>query len=88
MAEARTVLFAGYFGPVGGWFTMVVYRREVMPMQAELVESKTIIERQQKLAHFGELAAGLARMRSESAYGDQRTFVHASKRAAERHSRK
>jgi signal transduction histidine kinase len=45
------------------WLTVVVYRRYrrvVTPLRAKLVESDTIIERQEKLAHFGELAAGVA----------------------------
>jgi len=45
---------------LGGWFVVIVYRREVRSVRTELMASKTIIERQQKLAHFGELAAGLA----------------------------
>jgi signal transduction histidine kinase len=39
---------------------VVVYRRVVSPLRRRLVESDTIIERQQKMAHFGELAAGVA----------------------------
>ena len=42
------------------WLTLIVYRRVVSPLQQRLVESDTIIERQQKMAHFGELAAGVA----------------------------
>ena len=45
---------------IGLWFAIIVYRRVVSPLRRKLVESDTIIERQQKLAHFGELAAGVA----------------------------
>ncbi|HUJ09909.1 MAG TPA: ATP-binding protein [Verrucomicrobiae bacterium] len=45
---------------IGLWLTILVYRRVVSPLRQKLVESDTIIERQQKLAHFGELAAGVA----------------------------
>jgi signal transduction histidine kinase len=45
---------------IGLWFAIIVYRRVVSPLRQKLLESDTIIERQQKLAHFGELAAGVA----------------------------
>lgn len=45
---------------IGLWLTILMYRRVVSPLRQRLVESDTIIERQQKLAHFGELAAGVA----------------------------
>jgi signal transduction histidine kinase len=45
---------------IGLWLTILVYRRVVSPLQQRLLESDTIIERQQKMAHFGELAAGVA----------------------------
>jgi signal transduction histidine kinase len=45
---------------IGLWLMVVVYRRVVSPLRRRLVESDTIIERQQKMAHFGELAAGVA----------------------------
>jgi signal transduction histidine kinase len=45
---------------IGLWLTILMYRRVVSPLRQKLVESDTIIERQQKLAHFGELAAGVA----------------------------
>jgi len=44
----------------GVWLTVVAYRRVVSPLRRRLVESDTIIERHQKMAHFGELAAGIA----------------------------
>ena len=45
---------------IGLWLMVIVYRRIVSPLRQKLVESDTIIERQQKMAHFGELAAGVA----------------------------
>ena len=45
---------------IGLWLMVIVYRRIISPLQKKLVESDTIIERQQKMAHFGELAAGVA----------------------------
>jgi signal transduction histidine kinase len=47
-------------GVICGWFALVFYRKEVAPLRARLVESHSIIERQKKLAHLGEFAAGLA----------------------------
>jgi signal transduction histidine kinase len=45
---------------IGLWLMAITYRRVVSPLRKKLVESDTIIERQQKMAHFGELAAGVA----------------------------
>ncbi len=45
---------------IGLWLMAVTYRRVISPLQQRLLESDTIIERQQKMAHFGELAAGVA----------------------------
>jgi signal transduction histidine kinase len=42
------------------WLTLIVYRAFFVPMRRKLVESTAIIQKQRKLAHFGELAAGLA----------------------------
>ena len=47
-------------GAFGAWLMVVAYRRVVSPLRRRLVESDTIIERHQKMAHFGELAAGVA----------------------------
>jgi signal transduction histidine kinase len=47
-------------GALGLWLAIVVYRRVVSPLRQRIAKSDTIIERQQKLAHFGELAAGVA----------------------------
>lgn len=42
------------------WLAIVIYRRVVTPLRARLVETQAILERQQKLVHFGELAAVVA----------------------------
>jgi signal transduction histidine kinase len=44
----------------GFWVMLVAYRRVVSPLRRRLTESDTIIERNLKMAHFGELAAGVA----------------------------
>jgi len=44
----------------GAWVMVLAYRRIVSPLRRRLVESDTIIERHLKMAHFGELAAGVA----------------------------
>ena len=45
---------------VGAWLMVIAYRRVIFPLRRRLVESDTIIERHLKMAHFGELAAGVA----------------------------
>ncbi len=42
------------------WLMVVAYRRFVSPLRRQIIEKDTIIERSQKLVHFGELAAGVA----------------------------
>jgi signal transduction histidine kinase len=44
----------------GGWLAMVVYRDMIAPLQVQLVESRHLVERQEKLASLGVLAAGVA----------------------------
>ncbi len=44
----------------GFWVMLVAYRRVISPLRRRLTESDNIIERSQKMAHFGELAAGVA----------------------------
>ena len=39
---------------------MVVYREMIAPLQVQLVESQQLLERQEKLASLGMLAAGVA----------------------------
>jgi len=47
-------------GGLGVALAVMGYQRIVSPLQRRLVESEAVIERQQKLAHFGELAAVVA----------------------------
>jgi len=54
MASVLTLAVAGL------WLALVVYRRVVTPLRARLVETQAVLERQQKLVHFGELAAVVA----------------------------
>jgi signal transduction histidine kinase len=42
------------------WLLIVIYRLAVVPLHTKLRESRAISEKREKLAHFGELAAGLA----------------------------
>ena len=44
----------------GGWLATVVYRDMIAPLQVQLVESRQLVERQEKLASLGMLAAGVA----------------------------
>ena len=43
-----------------GWLSMTVYGEMITPLRLQLVESQAIIERQEKLASLGLLAAGVA----------------------------
>jgi len=42
------------------WMATVVYREMIAPLQVQLVESRLLVERQEKLASLGMLAAGVA----------------------------
>jgi signal transduction histidine kinase len=42
------------------WLAIVVYREMIAPLQVQLVESRELVERQEKLASLGMLAAGVA----------------------------
>ena len=44
----------------GGLLVAVVYRDMIAPLRVKLVESQTLVERQEKLASLGMLAAGVA----------------------------
>lgn len=44
----------------GCWLAVVVYREMIAPLQVQLVESRQLVERQEKLAALGMLAAGVA----------------------------
>ena len=43
-----------------GWLAVMVYREMIAPLQVQLVESRKLAERQEKLASLGMLAAGVA----------------------------
>src|ERR1043166_1413277 len=45
---------------LGGLLALIVFRDMIRPLQTKLVESHAIIERQEKLASLGVLAAGVA----------------------------
>jgi signal transduction histidine kinase len=45
---------------IGAWAIALVYREMIAPLQLKLVESRATIERQEKLASLGVLAAGIA----------------------------
>jgi signal transduction histidine kinase len=42
------------------WLAVVVYREMIAPLQVQLVESRQLVERHEKLASLGMLAAGVA----------------------------
>ncbi len=44
----------------GCWLAIVVYREMISPLQVQLVESRLLMERQEKLASLGMLATGVA----------------------------
>jgi len=54
MALVALVLVLGFTA------TRLIYRVKIAPLRAQLIESRAIIERQEKLASLGTLAAGVA----------------------------
>src|SRR5205814_2751847 len=58
----RRLIFGALFVllVLGGWLAVVVYRDMITPLRLKLIESHEIIERQEKLASLGVLAAGVA----------------------------
>lgn len=58
----RDILFAALLLllAAGGWLAVVVYREMIAPLQVQLVESRRLVERQEKLASLGMLATGVA----------------------------
>jgi signal transduction histidine kinase len=44
----------------GCWLVLLIYRELIAPLQVQLVESRRLVERQEKLASLGMLAAGVA----------------------------
>jgi signal transduction histidine kinase len=64
--KSLTVLQGTIFGALllllilASWAAILVYREMIAPLQLKLVENRVIIERQEKLASLGVLAAGVA----------------------------
>jgi signal transduction histidine kinase len=58
----RVLIFSSLFVllVLGAWLAVIVYREMITPLKMKLVESRAIIERQEKLASLGMLAAGVA----------------------------
>ncbi len=58
----RVLIFSSLFLllVLGAWLAGVVYREMINPLRMKLVESRAIIQRQEKLASLGVLAAGVA----------------------------
>jgi signal transduction histidine kinase len=52
---ALTLLLA-----TGAWLAVAVYQNMIFPLKVQLVESQQLLERQEKLASLGMLAAGVA----------------------------
>jgi signal transduction histidine kinase len=62
LAHLRTLLLVALFLLLafGVWLAAVVYQQLIAPLQVKLVESQALLERQEKLASLGVLAAGVA----------------------------
>jgi signal transduction histidine kinase len=48
------------FLALGAWVAVVVYRDMIAPLRVKLIETRELMERQEKLASLGVLAAGVA----------------------------
>jgi signal transduction histidine kinase len=55
LLAALVILLAIFY-----WAAVAVYRELIAPLQVQLVESRQLVERQEKLASLGMLAAGVA----------------------------
>ena len=62
LAHLRTLLLGALFFllVLGAWLALVVYRQLITPLNVRLIESQALLERQEKLASLGVLAAGVA----------------------------
>lgn len=62
LALLQAVIFTALLALVllAGWTAVVVYRKMIAPLRVELIESQALVERQEKLASLGVLAAGVA----------------------------
>lgn len=62
LTHLQRFLFAGLLGLlVSGWVLLgLAYRRTLRPLRSSLAESRTLMERQEKLASLGVFATGIA----------------------------
>jgi signal transduction histidine kinase len=62
LVRFRALLLGALFLIValGGWLAYFVYKQLIAPLKVKLVESQLLLERQEKLASLGTLAAGVA----------------------------
>jgi signal transduction histidine kinase len=62
LARFQALLLGALFLIVifGAWLAYFVYKQLIAPLQVKLVESQSLLERQEKLASLGTLAAGVA----------------------------
>jgi signal transduction histidine kinase len=62
LALLQAVIFTALLALVllAAWAAAVVYRKMIAPLQIKLIESKELVERHEKLASLGVLAAGVA----------------------------
>jgi signal transduction histidine kinase len=62
LTHLHTILLVALFLLLafGIWLAIIVYKQLIAPLQVKLVESRALLERQEKLASLGVLAAGVA----------------------------
>jgi signal transduction histidine kinase len=62
LTHLQTLLLAALFLLLASasWLAFLVYKQLIAPLQVKLVESRALLERQEKLASLGVLAAGVA----------------------------
>jgi signal transduction histidine kinase len=62
LALLQVVIFAALLALVllAAWATAVVYREMIAPLRVKVIESQALVERHEKLASLGVLAAGVA----------------------------